>query len=263
MSIESGKYDESLKDIVKEYYVFSNKEEKTKYVPVIDDCCYDIIFFKEANTTLTYGSNQKEIEIPYHIFTIHNLVPPYKLKFKESLNFFTIKLQPWANACFFSNLKEQGIHNLEDNDKYRRFFQEVFFLHTNSEKFELADRLMKKQEVTLSTNAEFVKDVCLFIYERRGLVSVNEISDTFQKSRQYIGKLFKQNVLYGLKRFITTVRIVDLVKHRKDHEGISLTELSYQYNYFDQSHFIRDFKQVCGVTPTVFFDDLPKFLLRH
>jgi AraC-like DNA-binding protein len=264
MHIESGTCDESLHDFVKEYYSFANHEEQTKYVPVIDDCCYDIIFFKEANTVLTHGNLQEEIQLPFHIFTIHALTPPFKLRFENSLNFFTIKVQPWANAYFFPFVSKPGIVNIESqNPLFSGFYKKVFQLKTNAEKFDLANQLMQSFHPTLDSNRLFVKQVCELIYKHRGMITVQEISEHFEKSRQYIGKRFKQCVLYSLKKFITTVRILDLIKHRREHQNDSLTELCYQYGYFDQSHFIKDFKQVCGVTPSTFFEDLPKFLLRH
>jgi len=48
MLIESRKRDKTLQNWIKEYYYFSNTEESVKQIPVIDDCCYDFIFFKEA-----------------------------------------------------------------------------------------------------------------------------------------------------------------------------------------------------------------------
>jgi AraC-like DNA-binding protein len=32
-----------------------------------------------------------------------------------------------------------------------------------------------------------------------------------------------------------------------------MTELSYESGYFDQSHFINDFKSLCGLTPLQYF----------
>ena len=110
---------------------------------------------------------------------------------------------------------------------------------------------------------EFVKALCLYIYDKEGVLTVNDLSAVFNKSRQYLNKVFKQEVMYGLKKFIITVRILALVKYKVKNTDISLTQLSYAYGYFDQSHFIRDFKNVCGVTPRHFFNNIPEFMLRH
>lgn len=264
MLIESRKSDVVLQDWIKEYYYFSNTEESVKQIPVIDDCCYDFIFFKEAKSVLQHGPEQEKLSISSHVFTIHAIHPPFKIQLETSMHFFTIKVQPWMNSYFFNNLPHKGIVDLgKDHQHYIDFHGEIFRTTSFEETFVLADEFMKSSDLTIRGNILLIKEVCLFIYEKKGLVSVNEISDRFQKSRQYIGKTFKSCVMYPLKKFIITVRILDLIQHKRNHPDISLTELCYQYNYFDQSHFIKDFKQVCGVTPTIFFSDIPTFLLRH
>ncbi|WP_075342882.1 helix-turn-helix transcriptional regulator [Tenacibaculum agarivorans] len=264
MYIQSVNPDLNISHLVKEYYYFSNHEVSSKFVPIIDDCCYDFIFFKEANTILEYGVNKKQIRISKKIFTIHNLTPPYKIKFENSLTFFTIKLQPWAKNYFFSFIEEPGVIDLEylDNE-FTQFYDGIFTIESIDKKFKLADQLMSKKSIVLNEVSFFIREICEYIYVEKGIVTVEDISEKFQKSRQYINKLFKQNVGYTLKKFITTARILDLVKFKIKQQDISLVTLCYQYNYFDQSHFIKDFKQVCGVAPRAFFNDLPKFLQRH
>ncbi|MHA7055968.1 helix-turn-helix domain-containing protein [Aquimarina sp. M1] len=84
------------------------------------------------------------------------------------------------------------------------------------------------------------------------MVSINLFRDRFKKSRQYLNKVFKKEVLYSLKRFIITIRIMDLIKFKVKNDQIFMTELCYRYEYFDQSHFNHDFKKVCGVAPIKF-----------
>jgi len=41
----------------------------------------------------------------------------------------------------------------------------------------------------------------------------------------------------------------------------SLTELTYQFNFFDQAHFINQFRMVIGMTPKSFFSK--KILIKQ
>ncbi len=265
MIIKSELADLSLQHLIKEYYYFSKKMDTTvKYVPVIDDCCYDFVFFKECNSVLTYGEKQSTFPIPFKVFTIHDLSPPYTLKFEVSLTFFTIKVQPWANAHFFSYLDTSGIIDLSIEKKGILGVREQLFNDVPiSDMCTIASDFIKDQNLILSSSALFVKEVCEYIYSVKGMTSVNLLSEKYKKTRQYLNRIFKQEVLYSLKKFIITVRIMDLVKFRIKNKHISMTELCYTYDYFDQSHFNRDFKKVCGVTPMQFFNDLPEFLFRH
>ena len=265
MTIKSCLPDPALRHLVREYYYFTTgAQTESRYVPVIDDGCYDIIFFREQDSALLWGAEQNSSPIPYRVFTIHQLRPPYKIRFGEQLTFFTIKVQPWANAHFFSTLQQPGIIDLlpshpELADAHLGLLDQT----PVEEKFARADALMAGREQTLSPAGQWVRTICEVIYRDRGMTSVQALSDHFGRSRQYMNRVFRQEVLYSLKQFILTARIMDLVKYRMRHPDISLTELCYRYDYFDQPHFNRDFKRICGVTPTHFFENLPDFMLRH
>ncbi|WP_235856479.1 helix-turn-helix transcriptional regulator [Flagellimonas oceanensis] len=246
------------------YYIHLDHEGGTGRIPVIDDCCYDLVFFKEAAGIFYYGENPKKVAIKNKVFTIHNVTPPYRIEGAGALTFFTIKLQPWVNAHFFSSLQNEGVVDISKFDsQLLPFYQQVFAIDEVSGKFSLADDFMNKNLFELTPSMEFVKEICGCVYESQGKITVNQLSEHFNRSRQYLGKVFKKEVMYSLKKFIITVRILDLVKHKAKNPDISLTHLSYDYGYFDQPHFINDFKKVCGVNPLQFFNNLPEFLLRH
>jgi AraC-like DNA-binding protein len=47
-------------------------------------------------------------------------------------------------------------------------------------------------------------------------------------------------------------RSITLLKERS---GASLTDIAYSLDYFDQSHFIHDFKRFSGVSPKIYKRD--------
>jgi len=246
------------------YFIHIGDEQANRRIPVIDDCCYDLVFFKEAKGTFYFGEDPRKVAIRSKVFTIHGVTPPYRIEAAGSLTFFTIKLQPWANAHFFSSFKQSGVVDIANKDAaFMGFYNNVFQTDELSEKFSLTTEFMQAHMLELTPSMQLVREICQHIYDRQGKVTVNQLSEQFGKSRQYLGKVFKKEVMYSLKKFIITVRILDLVKFKVKNPEVSLTQLSYDYEYFDQAHFINDFKKVCGVAPLQFFNNLPEFLLRH
>lgn len=263
MVIQNYHPEEPLNALFKEcYYIQMDKDVKVRSIPVIDDCCYDLVFFKEANGTLSYGPQSTVLPIHKKVFTIHGLQPPYRIEVADGLTFFTIKVQPWANGHFFSDIRGNGVIDIA-NEGLGNLWQALFSATTLAERFRLAEEFMQSHPLDASPSMTLVREICEYVYGNQGKVTVNELSERFGRSRQYLGKVFKKEVLYPLKKFIITVRILDLVKYKAQHPEISLTELGYLYDYFDQPHFINDFKKVCGVQPMYFFNNLPEFMLRH
>jgi AraC-like DNA-binding protein len=263
--IKSFKPNSELSHIIKEFYVISIENiGETKSIPILDDCCHDIIFYSQAKAELIYGEMENVQRIECHLFTILGLTPPYVLKYEDELSFFTIKFQPWMNHFFFGHIRQTGIVNLEED------YPALNSILNETENRDKIKNILKNshqyfidQNIELSPKVEMVKLICEFIYDKKGLVKVKDVSTHFGKSRQYINKIFKEEVMCSLKTFLTSVRIVALVKQKSKSEELNLTQLAYDYGYFDQAHFINDFKKVCGVTPGQYFGDLPDFILRH
>lgn len=266
MNIESFKPDERYNNICKEIYdLILVKQYDRDFIPVIDDCSYDIVFYKERNCNFLYGENNEVVDVQSGVFTIHNLnSPPYKLVSDSEISFVTLKFHPWMNSYLFGSLKRKGIVDLaKDNEELRALHENIFNTYKSNERFELLNAFLNNLEVSFSNRMLFVKSVCETVFKEDGKVSVNDLCNEFGKSRQYLNRAFKQEVLYSLKHFIITVRILSLIKFKLNENSITLTQLCYDYGYFDQSHFIRDFKRVCGVTPKYFFENLSEFMLRH
>jgi AraC-like DNA-binding protein len=263
--IKSYKPNPELSHIIKEFYLVSIKnKDEIKSIPIVDDCCHDIIFYSQAEAELIYGEMEYVKKIECHLFTILGLIPPYVLKYQDELTFFTIKFQPWMNHFFFGHISETGIVNLEE--EYSAL-NSILNKIVNRDEFKNilknSNQYFIDQNIEISPKVEMVKLICEFIYDNKGLIKVKDISTHFGKFRQYINKVFKEVVMCSLKTFLTSVRIVSLVKQKSKLEELNLTQLAYDYGYFDQAHFINDFKKVCGVTPGQYFGDLPDFILRH
>lgn len=266
MKIESFKPDERYDNICKEIYdLILIKHDDRDFIPVIDDCSYDIVFYKERNCIFLYGKNNEVVDIQSGVFTIHNLnSPPYKLVSDSEISFVTLKFHPWMNSCLFGSLEGIGVIDLsKKNKQLLALHEKIFNTKTSSQRLELLNAFLYSLEVSFSNRMLFVMSVCETVFKENGKVSVNDLCNEFGKSRQYLNRAFKQEVLYSLKHFIITVRILSLIKFKLNENSITLTELCYDYGYFDQSHFIRDFKRVCGVTPKYFFENLSEFMLRH
>ncbi len=64
------------------------------------------------------------------------------------------------------------------------------------------------------------------------------------------------------KQLAKTIRIQTTLKALLNEEITNLTDLSHENEYFDQAHFIKEFKEFTGLTPKKFFgDDLKMSLI--
>ena len=124
-----------------------------------------------------------------------------------------------------------------------------------------ADRIRIVDEVLVSKLKRNIIDPLVLhaaqqIKADQGNTRIKELIKTLSISRDAFEKRFRQIVGTSPKQFSNITRIRSLIDSAKDHK--SLTELAYHYGYFDQSHFIKDFKLFTGQVPSHFFK-APRF----
>ncbi|MCD7811664.1 MAG: helix-turn-helix domain-containing protein [Ruminococcus sp.] len=82
-----------------------------------------------------------------------------------------------------------------------------------------------------------------------GSISMEQIADDTGYTMRYINKCFHNATGLSPKQFSKIVRFQTAVSALNEPLGRSLTEIADDLGYFDQAHFIRDFKQFTGLTP--------------
>jgi AraC-like DNA-binding protein len=90
------------------------------------------------------------------------------------------------------------------------------------------------------------------LISRSSVNQVCDLSSALALSTTGIRTLFKDRVGLSPKDLIKVVRIRKALNHCFGDEQ-SLTQLAYDLNYFDQSHFIHDFKEAIGLSPKQYF----------
>lgn len=90
------------------------------------------------------------------------------------------------------------------------------------------------------------------IYFQNDKMKVDEYCNQIGISQKSIERYFKKYVGINPKPFIKLTRFQKALKQILDGNYDNLTSLSYDLDYFDQTHFIKDFKSYMGTTPLKF-----------
>jgi AraC-like DNA-binding protein len=71
-------------------------------------------------------------------------------------------------------------------------------------------------------------------------------------SNRYLEKIFKEKIGFSPKLLIRIARFQYALHHLINRQINSLTSLAYHVGYYDQAHFIREFKEFTGTVPSQF-----------
>jgi AraC-like DNA-binding protein len=80
---------------------------------------------------------------------------------------------------------------------------------------------------------------------------IEEIAQQNNVSRQYLSRLFTRETGKSPSEFRRINRFRNAISNQKNSRN--LTELSYESLFYDQSHLIKDFKQLTNISPYAFF----------
>ena len=128
-------------------------------------------------------------------------------------------------------------------------YEKLYECKSSLEKFKILENWLLKKLITQKhpIKAEPVVDAIL----AKPFTQIKLLEKETGFSRQYLHKSFKTSTGISIKRYQQIKRILRVLNSIEDHSK-PLANAAYLNGYFDQSHFIKDFKNVTGFSPSVF-----------
>ncbi len=108
---------------------------------------------------------------------------------------------------------------------------------------------------------QIVKSTIETILTANGQLSINELSKQKNINRRQLTRKFSSAIGLSPKQLSKTIRLQATLKTLMSKNDKSLTDLAYENEYFDQAHFIKEFKEFTGLTPKEFYGDHLKMSL--
>lgn len=87
------------------------------------------------------------------------------------------------------------------------------------------------------------------IVRSKGSVAMKDLHETLQLSERSFERRFKQHVGLSPKLFARICRFQSSLGQLRQGQYDKLSDIAYEHEYSDQSHFIRSFKEFAGVSP--------------
>lgn len=120
-----------------------------------------------------------------------------------------------------------------------------------SEMIEAIDRFFNNKQ--LLTMPLIVSGAAQIITQTAGLQRIADVADALGYTQQYVNNIFRQNYGISLKKYSDIVRIQTALRYL---EAAKVMDVVTDLGYYDQAHFIHDFKQYTSLTPKRFVDQV-------
>jgi AraC-like DNA-binding protein len=131
----------------------------------------------------------------------------------------------------------------------RNLYEKLSVCETTSERFSLLENwLLKKMFNSKDYNRpEPVVNIIL----SKPMLTVKLLERETGFSRQYLHTKFKDATGLSIKKYQKIKRMTEVLNFLRCNPK-KLTQAAYLHGYFDQSHFIKDFKNITGLAPALY-----------
>jgi len=180
-----------------------------------------------------------------------------RFSINKSFGMFGAYLYPFAIPKFFglpanelSNLMTDFFSLFGNDGKYLE--EKMMLANDNRQRAAILSSFLEKRLLKDIPGTPAVFSSIHEIIQRRGLVNIEKLANQHYLSTRQFERKFKQFSGFTPKLYSRIIRFQAAIS-QYGNLNKSMTELAYDCGYYDQSHFIHDFKEFSGHHPKKYF----------
>lgn len=257
MDYQTFEPSQELDMLVKCYWTLeSPKDESPERQTIVPDGCMEMIFH--------YGDLYKQYTgeggsiIQPRCFVFGQLTQPLEIEPTGETGIFSVRFHP-NGFLPFATIPIKAMENsaipleiLFGNDGLQ-IGQEIVNAGSTVERVALVEAFLLNRLTDKDNIDRIVESVVETILTANGQLSIDELSRQSNINRRQLERMFSAAIGLSPKQLSRTIRLQATLKMLLSKKYTSLTELAYENEYYDQAHFIKDFKELTGLTPKEFY----------
>lgn len=176
------------------------------------------------------------------------------------IGIFAVRFQPSGLQPFLEfgagELTEQ---NIEVSDIWGKdgdiLADRILNAFTDMERIHILETfLLSRLEETTHMQARI--DYCVYtILQSAGMVTVDRLAEETGIGRRYLERGFMAQVGLSPKVLSRIIRFQNVLRMIEKKQFSTMTLLAYEGGFYDQAHFIRDFREFTGMNPKTYFSE--------
>lgn len=257
MNYQTFEPSQDLTTLIKCYWTLENpKEEAPGKQTIVPDGCMEMIFHY-GDLYRQYTENGNSIIQP-RCFVIGQLAQPLEIEPTGETGIFSVRFHPNGFLPFATiPIKEMentavSLEKLFGKDG-QEIEERILDTVSTSERIKRIETFLLNRLTDTETVDRIVRSTVKTILTANGQLSVDELSKQSNINRRQLERKFSSAIGLSPKQLSKTIRLQATLKMLLNKQFTSLTALAYENEYYDQAHFIKDFKELTGFTPKEFY----------
>lgn len=249
-----------LKSIVKCHWILEVPGDlEAPRQRVIPDGCIEMCFIL-GDDVKRFTSETKYVIQP-RAMVFGQITKPYYVQPTGYVNTFAIRFYPFGFANFIS----RPIHELADRETpltelfeanaARELERKIIEAPSTGERIKLIEHFLLGKLTDDSVIENIVQSTIEALSETKGSTSIRSLLKDDLSKRRNLERKFSKQVGISPKQLGKIIRLQAALKMMLNQHGETLTQVAYENDYYDQAHFIKDFREFTGVNPKQYLGD--------
>ncbi|MEQ9412801.1 MAG: helix-turn-helix domain-containing protein [Cyclobacteriaceae bacterium] len=220
---------------------------------IIPDGCIEMAFIL-GDDIKRYISEDEFILQPRSM-VLGQTIEPFYIEPTGYVNTFAIRFYPYGFANFVTmpikNLanKETPIELLFGEKPAKELELKITEASGSQQRIEIVEKFLLDKLNDKTTIDNIVKMTIDALIATKGNAPISTILKEDLSKRRQLERNFIKQIGVSPKQLGKVIRLQTALKMLLNNKPESLTNIAYESEYFDQAHFIKDFKEFTGINP--------------
>lgn len=224
---------------------------------IVPDGCIEMAFIL-GDDIKRYTSEDEYILQP-RAMVLGQTLEPFYIEPIGHVNTFAIRFYPYGIANFVSRPirdlanKETPIKSLFGDEIGEALEQKIIRAPDTAQRIQIIEHFLLERLNNKTSIDKIVRTTVDALLLTNGSVPIKTILKEDLSKRRQLERNFKKQIGVSPKQLGKVIRLQTALKMLLNEAAVdSLTKIAYKSAYYDQSHFIKDFKEFTGTNPKAF-----------
>jgi AraC-like DNA-binding protein len=179
---------------------------------------------------------------------------------RTGFGIFGVYLYPFALSKIFSRPADAFSNEMPDlhcllGKEGDILEEKIMLARDHHERVQIVSAFIEDRITRNYTPLDKITAAVRHVLDQDGQVSIRKVAEEFGLSVRQFERSFKKSAGFNPKLYSRIVRFSSAIKVYKE-QSTTLTTVAHACGYYDQSHFIEDFRMFSGVSPKAYFNVL-------
>lgn len=220
--------------------------------PIVPDGCVELVL----NRADPFLRVRREASLQPRAMVVGQLSGPVVVMPTGAVDVWGIRLNPWGAAAFLQipviELHESTVRLEDIDDDFARLASIVDFAGHDGRVAPMLLEALEGRARKCRAVDESVRAAVELITRDATLPSISTVGARLGRSIRWVQRTFRETIGLGPKMILRISRVQRAMRAATARPRRSWSSIAADVGYFDQSHLVRDFRQLVGCTPSEF-----------